>query len=176
MKKKVLGIALIAMSFVAFGSMAQTAGTSASASQESVTGRKADKRSDRPKVNPYEGLNLTDAQKAQLQQLDAKRQADRQERVKADKTKKEAQKQQLREQRQAARKAYLEQVKAIVGPENYVTFLENQYMNGGNRHGKHFARHSDKGGKNKAGRSDRRRNKADRPQTPSRDTRAAASN
>lgn len=110
----------------------------------------------------YEGLNLTDEQKEKLSQLDsrkhggAKKQAqekkgDKQkgDRKKGDKMQKPDFK--MRNDsariagRNAAKKQYLEEVKAIVGPDNYVIFLENYFVNGGTpapmgRHDRHQPR------------------------------------
>lgn len=132
MKKKILGLALIAMSCVTFSSMAQTTNdnTATTARQENVKGKKG-ARQERKAINPFEGLNLTDAQQAQLQQLDAKRKAARQEQAQARKENKQKKDSARMADRRAAKKAYLEDVKAIVGPENYVVFLENMYVNGG---------------------------------------------
>ena len=38
------------------------------------------------------------------------------------------------EARKNARKEYLEEVKAIIGPDQYIVFLENMYVNGGGNH------------------------------------------
>ena len=77
MKKKILGFALVAMSFVGFTAMAQTTPDPTAPRQENVREKKADKKERRQQVNPFEGMTLTDSQQAQLQQLDSKRQAGR---------------------------------------------------------------------------------------------------
>ena len=76
MKKKILGFALVAMSFVGFTAMAQTTPDPTAPRQENVREKKADKKERRQQVNPFEGMTLTDSQQAQLQQLDSKRQPD----------------------------------------------------------------------------------------------------
>ena len=63
MKKKILGLALIAMSVVTFSGMAQTTNKDNNVKKENIKGKKADKQVRRNQVNPFEGLNLTDAQK-----------------------------------------------------------------------------------------------------------------
>ncbi|MCX4289122.1 MAG: hypothetical protein OSJ46_06430 [Duncaniella sp.] len=131
MKKKILGLALIAMSCVTFGSMAQTPSVdNARADQKDLKGMKC-VRQECKALNPFEGMNLTEAQQTQLQQLDAKRKAARQEQVQARKVNKQKKDSARMADRRAAKKAYLDEVKAIVGPENYVVFLENVYVNGG---------------------------------------------
>lgn len=140
MKKKILSIALLAMSLATFNGMAQTTTTDNNVKVENVKCNKADKKGQRPKMNPYEGLNLTDAQKTQLQQLDAKRRDAFKQQKQAQKDQKQAQKAQKQEDkaarmeaRKAAKKEYLEEVKAIIGPDQYVVFLENMYINAGNQ-------------------------------------------
>ncbi|MDE6654692.1 MAG: hypothetical protein K2K37_09940, partial [Muribaculaceae bacterium] len=61
--------------------------------------------------------------------------------------------------RRASKKSYLDEVKAIIGPDQYVVFLENMYLNGGgDRGGKGMRQHrGDKQGiaHNKGGKGDR---------------------
>ena len=135
MKKKFLGIALVAMSLVSFTSVAQNATGKNSAKIEKVKRQKCDKASC---VNPFEGLNLTDAQKTQLQQLNTKRMEQRKEQAQARKADKQRNDSTRMEARKNARKEYLKEVKAIIGPDQYVVFLENMYVNGGNHNGKAF--------------------------------------
>ena len=149
MKKKILGMALAAMALVAFNSNAQTATTASkdnAVKKECVNGKKCTKEFRGAKANPFEGMNLTEAQKTKLQQLDDKRKADHKAKAEARKSARKADKQagkqmskemkaqakeQMRAERKAAKKAYLAEVKSIVGNDNYVTFLENSYMDGG---------------------------------------------
>lgn len=160
MKKKILGLALIAMTLTAFNGMAQNPdNNTAKAKQECVKGKKADKQDCRQQLCPFAGMNLTDAQKTQLQQLDSKRKAARQAQVQARNEKKQEMKNDRLAERQAAKKAYLEEVKAIIGPDNYVVFLENFYVNGGGHHDGKAAFRQGKVNKdqaNRQGRGDRR--------------------
>lgn len=90
-------------------------------------------------INPesaFEGINLTDAQKASLKQLNEKRMARRTEMKAQAKEQTDAQKEAARKNkeamkadRQKAQKEYLEEVKEIIGPDNYVVFLENLVVN-----------------------------------------------
>lgn len=131
MKKKVLGIALLAMSFVGFSAAAQTPATNAPSQQESV--KKGDRQGRKAQVNPFEGMNLSDAQQAQLKQLNEKRQSERQARKQTRKDEKQRNDSARMAERRNEKKSYLDQVKAIVGPEQYVVFLENFYVSGGNK-------------------------------------------
>lgn len=133
MKKKILNIALIAMSLVSFNCIAQTVSNDNNVRIERVKERRLD-RQDRPsKRNPYEGLTLTDAQKTQLQQLDNRRREARRQQIENRQQGQQEDRASLRAARQASNKEYLEEVKAIVGPDQYVVFLENMYINGGNQ-------------------------------------------
>lgn len=80
------------------------------------------------KANPYEGLVLTESQLADLQVLDQ----NQREQMKANREQMKANEEQLKVNRDSARvankRAYLQEVKKIVGPEQYVIFLENQYV------------------------------------------------
>ncbi len=135
MKKKILSLAIIAMSFIAFSGVAQNTSSETSIGKErveNVKGKKAAKKGDRKfdKKNPYEGMTLTETQKQKLQQLDANRKAAREQQKMARKENKMRKDSLKMVERRAAKKSYLEEVKAIVGPEQYVVFLENFYING----------------------------------------------
>ncbi len=180
MKKKVLGLALMAMTLVGLNGMAQTSSQSCNtqnckAQTECTKANKGMKKEAREAKNPYEGLNLTDAQKSKLAELDSKRMADRKAKMearKADSNSQKADKKNMTDaEKQAAKKAmmdarkadkikYLQEVKEIIGPDQYVVFLENFYVNGGGQQGGK-AIHQSKGGKkgmahNKSGKDQRK--------------------
>ncbi|MDE6480492.1 MAG: hypothetical protein K2L45_09495 [Muribaculaceae bacterium] len=161
MKKKVLGLALMAMALVGFNGMAQNNSQKnaqgCKAQTECAKGCKGMKKEAREMKNPYEGLTLTDAQKSKLAELDNKRMADHKAKMearksesngqKADKSKTHAEMKALREARKADKVEYLKEVKEIIGPDQYVVFLENFYVNGGGNHGDKKAFQQGKGGK-----------------------------
>lgn len=126
MKKTIAGLALTALSLVPFTGMAQAPAPSAPGKEQV---KKEDRRACREARNPFEGLDLTEAQQTQLRSLAEKRQAARAEKAQA---RKEAKKKDD-SQRRDDRRAYLDEVKGIIGPEKYVVFLENMYVNGGAR-------------------------------------------
>lgn len=121
MKKKFLGLAVAAIAVVSFSASAQTECTPQCTNDRNNTEcRRQPKKN--ACVNPFEGMNLTDAQQAQLRQLNENRRNQCRQ-ARTDK------KQKCDSARTACRRAYLDQVKAIVGPEQYVVFLENVYVN-----------------------------------------------
>ena len=133
MKKKILSLALVAMSFVTFSSMAQTATSTADGNKkERVCREKADCQQKRECRNPFAGLNRTEAQQAKLKELNDHRKTEKLEAAKARKESKQRLDSTRIADRRASKKAYLEEVKAIIGPDQYVMFLENFYVNGGN--------------------------------------------
>lgn len=79
-----------------------------------------------PKFCPFEGLNLTDTQKQQLKELSEKQKQARTE-AKKEKAERKAEK---KADRKALKRARLDEIKNILTPEQYVTFLENNYLNG----------------------------------------------
>lgn len=134
MKKKIIGLTLIAMSFIAFSGMAQKPANcpencarqeNCARPEKCVGPEKCDR------MCPFEGLNLTDAQKAQLQKLNSECRATAQKQSQLRKENKMRNDSAFIAQRKAAKKAYLKQVKDIIGPDQYIIFLENMYVNGG---------------------------------------------
>lgn len=131
MKKKILSLAIIAAAFNAFNGVAQTndnnnAKAVCVAQQCGKPGKGCPKE-----ACPFDGLNITDAQKAQLQQLNASRREARKAQAATQKADRQRNDSARMAQRRADKKEYLEQVKAIIGPDQYVVFLENFYVNGG---------------------------------------------
>ena len=133
----------MAMALIGFNGMAQNTQQCGKAQVENSKGCKGAKQCGKAKVNPYEGLTLTDAQKSKLAELDSKRIADHKAKMearkaeardqKADKGRTHADMKARMEARKADKMEYLKEVKAIIGPEQYVVFLENMYVNGGDR-------------------------------------------
>lgn len=82
-----------------------------------------------PVCNPFEGLNLTDAQKTKLEAIPCPRKVAQEMRqaAKADsiKTDKVA----VKAMRKDIRSNYLRQVKEVLSADQYVTFLENYFVN-----------------------------------------------
>lgn len=78
-----------------------------------------------PKVNPFEGITLTEAQKTSIAQLNETK---KKERVEAQKAKKENQKAE-RKKFKDGKKEYLKELQKILTPEQYTTYLENMVLN-----------------------------------------------
>lgn len=160
MKKRILGVAFIMMSLISFGTLAQTQNNETKAQQENVDNFLKSKKGDKVKAgksedgknkerkakdgkkkirkNPYESLTLTETQKTQLRELDSRRKTERSEKSKMAKAEKQRRDSSVRAERRVAKKQYLEEVKAIIGPDQYVVYLENIVING-NRGGHHKA-------------------------------------
>lgn len=131
MKKKILSIAAAVMAFTTFGAMAQNPAANSAATtctEQCAQGGKTcqaqpqdgKRRGDKaPKADPFTGINLTEAQKAKIKEINEQRQAQRGER-----------KQGERADREAAQRQYLSDVKGVLTPDQYVVFLENIVVSG----------------------------------------------
>lgn len=174
MKKTILSIAVLFASVAGFSASAQTPNTTTCPKAKTECTKGCAKK-DAPRYNPFAGLNLTDKQKAELQALKPGKDAKCKDAGKECKSKKEckakdlskAEKQAFRKQaiekRQQGRRDYLAKVKNILTPEQYVQFLENNYVDAGMKgapgHGK-MAQGKHHGKKAHAFRGDRK-HKAD---------------
>lgn len=123
MKKKILSIALVLAGLMGTSAMAQSPSTTPqpTCQQQTCTAK--------AKANPFEGLNLSEKQQAELKALREGCKAERQKIAAQEK----AEKKEMREQRKKDNKEYLDKIKGILTPEQYVQFLENAYLNQGNR-------------------------------------------
>ncbi len=127
MRKKIIAAVLFATTLISFPSLAQQPAQAAPSCAEATCNKP--RECAQSKCNPFEGLNLTGQQQAQLKELREQHAAKNKEKCeKARKDKAEA-----RECRKECKKNYLAQVKAILTPEQYVTILENTYINTNNR-------------------------------------------
>lgn len=145
MKKRILSLTLIALSFVSFAAIAQNIDTDTQISRKSEKvksdrHKKGDKKlrkgDGKKEFNPFEGMNLTEDQQNSLSALKGQRKADKQKMKQERKAEKQvrdsvnrAERGRMKEARKQNKKEYLEQVKAIVGSDNYVIFLENMVVN-----------------------------------------------
>lgn len=123
MKKKILAMAVVTVSFLSFNAMAQTGcakpcDNTCSKNECSVA---CNKKVNHSCANPFEGLNLTSEQQAKLKEIapcgKARKECKQKQRVCRDSIAK------------AQRQDYLNQVKTILTPEQYVKFLENMVVN-----------------------------------------------
>lgn len=140
MKKKILGLALAIFAVGTLSSFAANTNDKKCDKQDcpkQQCDKKAGecKKGDRQMPNPFEGLNLTADQQAKLKELkgaccnNSKGKDNKDNRV---------------DPRQAKRD-FLAKVKGILTPEQYVTFLENNFANG-RPHFDKAHRHGDKQG------------------------------
>jgi len=132
--KKIL-LAVLVLAATAGSAFAQTNNdNNASQAQSSRDDRKDQMR---PPYNPFEDLNLTAEQQTKIDALRAERKAEF-EKAKADKQKakadKKADKQKAKENVRAKMKAEREQmlakIKGILTTDQYIKFLENNFVNG----------------------------------------------
>lgn len=123
MKKKVLGMAVVAVSFLSFNAMAQTdcAKPCDNPCNKKECRPACVKKGKRQCPNPFDGLNLTSEQQIKLKEM-----------ATCNKTSTEC-KQKQRACRDSIarvqRQDYLNQVKSVLTPEQYVKFLENMVVN-----------------------------------------------
>lgn len=158
MKKQIATLALAAVSMVTMGAFAQNKDCKAQCKDKQAKCVNAD-RKDCKKMrpgcfNPFEGLNLTDAQKEKLGKVTCPAQQARADRQKA-KADDKAKREERRAKAKEARANYLKEVKSILTPEQYTQFLENFFLNsrpanGGKafRKGHHGKHHGAKGFRN----------------------------
>lgn len=128
MRKKVLGLVMAALAISTFGAFAQTETQQTKPSCEQTATCKKDKKECRKgegkhkkgprmgseKKNPFEGIQLTEQQTQQLEQLKAERKAQ-----------KESDEKNRKEAREQERKAYNEKIAKILTPEQYAQYEEN---------------------------------------------------
>lgn len=169
MKKIFSSLAIAAVALGAVPAMAQTQNTQAASAQAQVQYNNCAPNNCAPDYNClqdencapggsrrdgscymmgcFEGLDLSDAQKAQLKDLREKTYQKRVAGKQALKDQKEKVKSDYNAARDAAKREYLDGVKKILGEKKYVQFLENSYIRGNNG-GKDF-RPGRPGGKDK---------------------------
>lgn len=170
MKKVFVSMMLASALLIGGSAMAQSPadGNTGATQKENVQkGKKGDKKykgqkSNRPQFNPFDGVQLTDDQQQKLAVL---RQGlgpvmlspEQQAKIPENKNLTEEQKKQLKAEKKAkkleAKKNYLNGVKEILTPDQYVIFLENCYLYApqgqtkakGMKQGKHVKVKQDKG-------------------------------
>ncbi len=130
MKKKILALALVAVTLVAFSGYAQKPNdTKCTDKKECV--KKG------PKVCKgkclFENLNLTDAQKQQIQELDSITRTQRRAQMQANKADRQKNDSVMSVKMRADRTAYLQNMKDILTPWQYQAYLENYYLSGGDK-------------------------------------------
>lgn len=149
MKKKFFGLTLLALSFIGFNASAQNPGKTCENGKPCAE-QKCDKKGeckgkdqkhcDITASKMFEGITLTEKQKTEIKALCDQQKANKekasqefkQNKAKRDSLGKEA-KMKMKEGRIAAKKARLADMKKILTPEQYVQFLENNMIYGGQK-------------------------------------------
>lgn len=140
-------LAVAVASMAGFSTYAQQLSATATSGVQTERCVKGDKKTCDKGVcksgNAFEGIALTPDQQSKLDALKAKCKANK-EKCKADK---KAAKEQARADRKQAKRDYLNQVKSILTPDQYVVFLENIVVSDGVRPGGRPEGKMHKGGK-----------------------------
>ncbi|MDE6415484.1 MAG: hypothetical protein K2K68_00455 [Duncaniella sp.] len=120
MKKTILSLAVLFATSLSFSAFAQTpAPEAASCGEKTECCQNA----------LFEGITLTPDQQTKLQELKASRAKAAKERKEAAKAERKADRIAKGETNKSDRKDYLNSVKGILTPDQYVIFLENAYVN-----------------------------------------------
>lgn len=160
MNKKLFATAIVALSAaIATPMFAQN--TNVTKDCKATCEQKCEAKKGDKAHNPFEGLNLTAEQQAKLDAL--KNECMQQK--KAAKEAKESDKTARKQQAKDARAQQLAKIKAILTPEQYVTFLENNFLNKDGKMGKgEMAKKGHRDGKD----MQKKENRGDRGQRPER--------
>lgn len=158
MKKSLISFAIAAVALLAPAAMMAQTNTE-KAKTENRQGTKKNGRGEaRPQYNPFEGLNLTDAQQSKLKDLgcpfgkgDKKGCTDGQQCKPGEKKGQNGQngqnarpsREEMAKKMLDARKDYLVKVKQILTPEQYIQFLENNFVNRPGKEGRMDRHHGD---------------------------------
>lgn len=131
MRKTIISIAVASAAIFSGTAFAQNTTTTPNAKNGAACTEQCvkDKGQKGQKPCPFDGLNLTTKQQESLKALNEQTMKARQEAGKQAKADKQKQQADRMAAKQAARKEYLAKVKAILTPEQYVQFLENNYVN-----------------------------------------------
>lgn len=137
----ILGLCAIVATPAAF---AQTSGNDNGKKELKADKRGGKRGAEAP--NPFEGLNLTADQQTKLDALKKECQEARKAKAEARKSQAQQRKDANKEAVKTARTEELAKIKAILTPEQYVQFLENNFVNA--RHGKKAAKDNGRLAKN----------------------------
>lgn len=129
MKKQILALAFAAVSAITFSSFAQTPCSNSQCPQQKECTKQVCPKAKTDEcclASSFDKMNLSDKQKEQVKAL-------QQERLKSRRLNKQRCDSAGRAYRMSEKLDYLSNLKKIVGPENYVIFLEDYYINGSDK-------------------------------------------
>lgn len=177
MKKKLMSLALVALltASASVSTFAQSNSNEKAKTEKNDKKQRADKK--QPRVNnPFEGLNLTEAQRAKLADLDKSKTDQRKRDKEAAMAARKEQAGKMKQARLDERKKYLADVRQIIGEANYVQFLENYYVNGQRPVGRHGKLAHNRGKMNRDKKNGQRPGRGQRPDKGQRQAQAAPGN
>lgn len=132
MKKTLISLAIASVTL--FGASSAMAQQNDKGKDKNKVENRGERKMDRPQaVNPFEGLNLTEAQQEALKALSEEKKQDMKKQNEEKANKQRQDRKDRAEAQKNARKEYLAKVKAILTPEQYCQFLENSYVNQGGK-------------------------------------------
>lgn len=130
MKKMIVTAAIAAMVSGGFTASAKNAKENTQPATTTCPAQRGPRCDANTPCPAFDGINLTEAQKTQLKQLQDKRRTEAGTKRDAKRDAKQAAKAAKQESRIQARRAHLAEIKSILTPEQYVTFLENSFVQG----------------------------------------------
>ena len=130
MKKIIIALSILAASTL--GLAAQTQNKTAGQPDKEYAKKHADGKKQKKAADPFAGLNLTEQQRQKLTDLRAQSKAGKA----ANDSTERARRAEHAAKAKTMRADYLKNVKAILTPEQYVMFLENNYINAAPGHKK----------------------------------------
>ncbi len=146
MKKKILGFATLALALISLPAAAQGKGAKDRSKNRCVNTEctnqacpASDSTCARARCgafNPFDGIQLTDAQRAGLKVVNEKRMAQRRACVEQQKCERISRDSLRMKARFNSRRNYLNDVKQVLTPDQYVVFLENMVVNTPDKNGK----------------------------------------
>ncbi len=134
MKKIIIALSVLAASTLGLSAQNQTQNNKTAGQPNKEMAKKHVDGKKQKGANPFDGLNLTEQQRKQLTDLRTQSKAKKA----ANDSTQRARRAEHAAKAKTMRADYLKSVKAILTPDQYVKFLENNYVNAGKGHKKGY--------------------------------------